>query len=178
MNNTLNATLKDIVDKNTFVENPLDEFDSYTYTLEWFVCDRETTREFQEHEASMMKDIVTNAWPRTEQNIITIAKTGVTTEFNITDLSIESIGVGNGTMSKIAGTADKISFTCTQVGNTSLADSLQTVVALCGFNSIADAEYFIKINFVGHLKEGSFSEPPWMGLRRSVQNSICIVNAR
>ena len=157
MNNTLNATLKDIVDKNTFVENPLDEFDSYTYTLEWFVCDRETTREFQEHEASMMKDIVTNAWPRTEQNIITIAKTGVTTEFNITDLSIESIGVGNGTMSKIAGTADKISFTCTQVGNTSLADSLQTVVALCGFNSIADAEYFIKINFVGNRANGDQS---------------------
>ena len=154
MDNSVNSTLKDIVDQNVFIENPLDEFDSYTYTLEWFVCDRETTREFQLHEAFKMKDIVANAWPQPTQNKITIAKTGVTTEFNITDLSIESVGVGNGNMSKIAGTADKLSFTVTQVGNTSLADSLQNVVALCGFSSIVDAEFFIKINFVGQSASG------------------------
>jgi hypothetical protein len=35
----------------------------------------------------------------------------------------------------------------------------------------------MEINFVGRLKEGSFSEPPWMGSRRAVQNSITIVSA-
>ena len=123
MDNSVNSTLKDIVDQNIFIENPLDEFDSYTYTLEWFVCDKLTTREFQIHEAFKMKEIVANAWPQAGQNKITIAKTGVTTEFNVTDLSVESVGVGNGIMSKIAGTADKLSFTVTQVGNTSLADT-------------------------------------------------------
>jgi hypothetical protein len=35
----------------------------------------------------------------------------------------------------------------------------------------------MEINFVGRLKEGSFSEPPGKGSRRSVQNSISIANA-
>lgn len=157
MDNSVNSTLKDIVDQNIFIENPLDEFDSYTYTLEWFVCDKLTTREFQIHEAFKMKEIVSNAWPQAGQNKITIAQTGITTEFNVTDLSVESIGVGSGTMSKIAGTADKLSFTVTQVGNTSLADSLQSVVSLCGFSSIADAEFFIKINFIGQSASGKNS---------------------
>ena len=151
MDNTISATLKDVVDKHEgFLENPLDVYDSYTYTLEWFVCDRKTTRAFQEQEAFNMETIVSDGWPRLTDNAITIAKTGVTTEFTVADLTIESVGVGNGDYSKIAGTADKLSFTITQVGNTSLANSLQTVVALCGFSSITDAEYFIKINFVGH----------------------------
>ena len=154
MDNTAVTALKDIVDNHAFIENPLDVFDSYTYNLEWFVCDRKATREFQLEEAFNMQTIVNNAWPTPDHNYITIARTGVTTEFTITDLSVESVGVGNSDYSKIAGTADKLSFTVTQVGNTSLADTLQTVVALCGFSSIADAEYFVKINFVGHGKNG------------------------
>ena len=156
MDNTTVTALKDIVDKHTqkggFIENPLDVFDSYTYNLEWFVCDRKGTRDFSLYESFNMQKIVNDGWPGGDFNYITIAKTGVTTEFTITDLSIESIGVGNADYSKIAGTADKLSFTVTQVGNTSLADSLQNVVALCGFSSIADAEYFIKINFIGHTQ--------------------------
>jgi len=151
MDNTISATLKDVVDKHKdFLENPLDVYDSYTYTLEWFICDRKTTREFQMQEAFDMETIVTDGWPRPTDNAITIAKTGVTTEFTVADLTVEAVGVGNGDYSKIAGTADKLNFTITQVGNTSLADTLQTAGALCGFSSITDAEYFMKINFVGH----------------------------
>ena len=80
MDNTISATLKDVVDKHEgFLENPLDVYDSYTYTLEWFVCDRKTTREFQEQEAFNMETIVSDGWPRLTDNAITIAKTGVTT---------------------------------------------------------------------------------------------------
>ena len=154
MDNTATTYLKDLVDSHTFIENPLDVFDSYTYTLEWFVCDREATREFAMGEAFSMSDIIKNAWPRDGDNYITIAKTGVTTEFNITDLTVDSVGVGNGDYSKIAGTAYKVNFTVTQIGNTSLSDSLQNVVALCGFTGIGNAEYFIKINFVGHNADG------------------------
>jgi len=151
MDNRISTTLKDVVDKHKeFLENPLDVYDSYTYTLEWFMCDRKTTREFQMQEAFDMETIVTDGWPRPKDNAITIAKTGVTTEFTVADLTVEAVGVGNGDLSKIAGTADKLNFTITQVGNTSLADSLQTVGALCGYKSITDAEYFMKINFVGH----------------------------
>ena len=111
MDNTATTYLKDLVDSHTFIENPLDVFDSYTYTLEWFVCDREATREFAMGEAFSMSDIIKNAWPRDGDNYITIAKTGVTTEFNITDLTVDSVGVGNGDYSKIAGTAYKVNFT-------------------------------------------------------------------
>ena len=154
MDNTATTTLKNLVDNHTFINNPLDVFDSYTYTLEWFVCDREATRKYSLNEAIDIHKIVKDGWPGPTENYITIAKTGVTTEFNITDLSVESVGVGNSDYSKIAGTAYKVNFTVTQIGNTSLSDSLQNVVALCGFTGIGNAEYFIKINFVGHTEDG------------------------
>jgi hypothetical protein len=49
--------------------------------------------------------------------------------------------------------ADKVSFTVTQVGESSLAENLQNAVTLCGFYTIKDAIFYIKINFVGH-KDG------------------------
>ena len=142
--------LKKLAEQYNYLYNELDEFDSYTYSLEWFVADKKSTREFQLQEAALAKTIANNGWPTTTDNVITIAKTGYTTEFNVTDLTVEAVGVGNSNYSKIAGTATKLEFTCTQVGNTSLAETLQTAVALCGYVSISDASYFMKINFIGY----------------------------
>jgi hypothetical protein len=147
------TSLVDFVDTKNFIENPLDVFDSYTYNLELFVVDREANRKFQLEESFIIEDVVTNNWPGPNDNKIIIAKTGVTTEFNITDLTVESLPQGNSNYSKIAGVADKLSFTITQVGETSLTDNLQNAVLLCGFTSISTAIYYIKINFVGH-KDG------------------------
>jgi len=142
--------LKKLAEQYNYLYNELDEFDSYTYSLEWFVADKKSTRQFQVQEAKLAKTIANNGWPTPKENVITIAKTGYTTEFNVTDLTVEAVGVGNSNYSKIAGTATKLEFTCTQVGNTSLAETLQTAVALCGYVSISDASYFMKINFIGH----------------------------
>ena len=133
--------------KGDFVENPLDNYDSYTYSLEWFVVNRLDTIKFQKQEVLLAKKIANDEWPEPTSQYVTIAKTGYTTEFNITNLTVDSVGVGNSNYSKIAGTADKLEFTCTQVGNTSLADTLQTAIALCGYKSISEAIYFMKINF-------------------------------
>ena len=79
--------------------------------------------------------------------------------------------MGNSNYSKIAGTADKLDFTVTQVGNTSLADTLQNAVALCGYISIgipkhtpgyftrgsSDAELFIK-KIIRIKLEGSWDD--------------------
>ena len=142
--------LKKLAEQYNYLYNELDEFDSYTYSLEWFVADKKSTREFQLQEAALAKTIANNGWPMTTDNVITIAKTGYTTEFNVTDLTVEAVGVGNYNYSKRVGTATKLEFTCTQVGNTSLAETLQTAVALCGYVSISDASYFMKINFIGY----------------------------
>jgi hypothetical protein len=80
---------------------------------------------------------------------IIIAKTGVTTEFNLTDLNIESVGAGNATMSKIAGTAINLNFNITQVGDTNLVDTIQNAIALSGYHTINTTTFYIKINFVG-----------------------------
>lgn len=142
--------LKKLAEQYDYLYNELDEFDSYTYSLEWFVADKKSTKQFQLQEAALAQTIAKNGWPKPTDNVITIAKTGYTTEFNVTDLTVEAVGVGNSNYSKIAGTATKLEFTCTQVGNTSLAETLQTAVALCGYVSISDASYFMKINFIGH----------------------------
>ena len=154
MDNTRASALHDIVEKQDFIENPLDQYNSYTYNLEWFVVDVDMDREFHIHEGFSMIDIVNDKWPSQNDNYIAIAKTGVSTEFNITDLTIESVHAGNATNSKIAGTAVSLSFNVTQVGETSLVDNLQNAVALSGYHTIADATFYIKINFVGHDEKG------------------------
>ena len=141
-----------------FIPNPLDDYHAYTYSLEWFVVDKNETANFQAAETSMIKQIVNDEWPSLDTKYVTIAKTGYTTEFNITNLSIESVGSGNSNYSRVAGTADKLEFTCTQVGNTSLADSIQNAIALCGFKSISEAVYFIKINLLGDKENGKVQE--------------------
>ena len=146
--------------KEDFIPNPLDDYVTYTYSLELFVVNQEAARKFMKQEASLAKLIANDGWPiaggenDTATQYVTIAKTGYTTEFNITNLTVDSVGVGNSNHSKVAGTADKLEFTITQVGNTSLSDTIQTAIALCGYKSIADAIYFIKINFLGELAEG------------------------
>ena len=144
-------TFSDVVDKykDDFKPNPLDSFSTYTYSLEWFVANKKITRQFQDQEAILSKKIANDEWPGPTEEYVTIAKTGYTTEFNVTNLSVDSVGVGNSDHSKVAGTADKLEFTVTQVGNTSLADTLQTAITLCGYKSISDAVYFMKINFLG-----------------------------
>ena len=146
--------------KKDFIPNPLDDYDTYTYSLELFVVNQEAARKFMKQEASLAKLIANDGWPiaggenDTATQYVTIAKTGYTTEFNITNLTVDSVGVGNSNHSKVAGTADKLEFTITQVGNTSLSDTMQTAIALCGYKSIADGIYFIKINFLGELANG------------------------
>ena len=146
--------------KKDFVENPLDNYDSYTYSLEWFVVNRLDTIKFQKQEALLAGKIANDEWPEPTTQYVTIAKTGYTTEFNITNLTIDSVGVGNSNYSKIAGSADKLEFTCTQVGNTSLADTLQVAIALCGYKSISEAIYFMKINFLGNDSSGKAEKLP------------------
>lgn len=143
------SSLNEIVDAHTFLENPLDEYANYTYNLEWFVVDRGSDRKFQLEEAGNIQDIVNNNWPKMSDGKIILAKTGVTTEFNLTDLNIESVGAGNATMSKIAGTAINLNFNITQVGDTNLVDTIQNAIALSGYHTINTTTFYIKINFVG-----------------------------
>ena len=69
----------------------------------------------------MIPSIVKNQWPGAQDRGITIAKSGVSTELLISDLEIRGVGAGKSRTSKIAGSAQFIEFTITQVGNTNLA---------------------------------------------------------
>jgi hypothetical protein len=68
--------LKKLAEQYNYLYNELDEFDSYTYSLEWFVADKKSTRQFQVQEAKLAKTIANNGWPTPKENVITIAKTG------------------------------------------------------------------------------------------------------
>lgn len=76
MDNTKASTLQDIVDATEFISNPLDQYTSFTYNLEWIVVDRETDRRFQQFEGFNIEGISNNEWPSVDDNYITIAKTG------------------------------------------------------------------------------------------------------
>ena len=159
--NSQSNSLSNIVSNHTFIDNPLDVYENYTYNLELLVVDRNADRRFQLMEAHNTNRIVTDSWPGPEDNSITIAKTGVTTEFHINDLEVISNSVGNSNNSKIAGTAISLQFNITQVGNTSLVDNLQNTIALCGYPSIPNAVFYIKINFLGYDDKGNSIKLPY-----------------
>ena len=156
MDNTQAITLEGVVDKHEFLENPLDVYESYTYNIEWFVVDRDADLKFQEFgETLNVVSVVNDGWPGVEDTKITIAKTGVTTEFNIIDLSVESSGAGIAETSKIAGTALNLEFSVVEVGETSLVDNLQNAIALTGWKAIDSTHFYIKVNFLGVDSKGT-----------------------
>ena len=155
---TTATSLNDIVDyynaQNKWIENPLDVYHSYTYNLEFFIVDQKNAVEFLINEQSKLEQVATDGWPSDDIKSITIAATGTTTEFNIQDLQVESLGPGSTSTSKLVGSATKLSFSIVQVGNTSLNDSLMNVALLSGYTSIAKATYFLKIKFKGFDENG------------------------
>ncbi|MBK43685.1 MAG: hypothetical protein CMC83_07495 [Flavobacteriaceae bacterium] len=139
-------------DRKLFWDNELDQFQNYTYNLELFVINQQEAAKFLAYEntPSLMDDVVTDAWPPSNIEKITIAKSGVTTELNITDLNISSLGAGDVNISRLAGTARVLDFTITQVGATSLPDMLNNTALLCGYPNFNAAVYFMKIKFIGY----------------------------
>ena len=153
--NTQAKSLDSWVDNHEFLENPLDVYESYTYNIEWFVVDIDADLKFQEFgETFNVESIVNDGWPGVEDTKITIAKTGVTTEFIISDLTVVGTGPGIAETSKLAGTALTLDFTVTEVGTTNLADNLQNAVALCGWKNISETHFYMKINFLGVNSKG------------------------
>jgi GH24 family phage-related lysozyme (muramidase) len=147
-NNT--ADLWQIAEANdNFWDNEVDEFENYTYTLEFFTVDELTSSRFIIDDYSL-DDVATDAWPPNGTKRVIIAKTGVTTEFNIQDLSVQSLGTGSQSGARMSGTATSLNFNLVQVGNTSLNDSLQNAAILMGYTSIHDATWYIKVNFIGY----------------------------
>tara|TARA_B100001057_G_scaffold91069_1_gene87369 strand:+ start:1255 stop:6138 length:4884 start_codon:yes stop_codon:yes gene_type:complete len=138
--------------KNLFWDNELDKFQQFTYNLELFVVNQQEAAKFLAYEniPTLLNDVVNDAWPTDQIEKITIAKTGVTTELNITDLNVQSTGYGNVNTSRMAGTAITLDFNITQVGGTSLPDMLNNTALLCGYPNTASAVYFMKIKFLGY----------------------------
>lgn len=138
--------------------NELDEeFESYTYNLELFIVDEETSTTFLKNETILLDDIMNDAWPSDATKRVTIAMTGATTEFNIQNLSVQALGRSSGQASRMGGTATNLQFDIMQVGNTSLADNLQNAALLMGYTSLTTANYFLKIKFVGYSEGGAQS---------------------
>ena len=138
--------------RKLFWDNELDRFQNYTYNIELFCINQQEAAKYLAYEntPSLLDDVVNDAWPSDSIEKITIAKTGVTTELNITDLTVTSLGTGSNTTSRIAGTAKDVSFTITQVGGTSLPDMLNNTVLLCGYPNLGAATLFLKIKFIGY----------------------------
>lgn len=136
-----------------FWENELDQYEMYTYNLELFCIDEQTTSDFLEEDNPEydFDQIINGSWPTADTKRTTIAMTGATTEFNIQDLNVDSLGYGAGNNARMSGNAVRLNFDIVQVGNTSLADSLQNAAILMGYTSTHDAVWFIKVKFLGYF---------------------------
>ena len=136
-----------------FWENELDQYEMYTYNLELFCIDEQTTSDFLEEDNPEydFDQIINGSWPTKDTKRTTIAMTGATTEFNIQDLNVDSLGYGAGNNARMSGNAVRLSFDIVQVGNTSLADSLQNAAILMGYTSTHDAVWFMKVKFLGYF---------------------------
>lgn len=154
---SLAELLQNMEQQKLFWENELDAFEHYTYNLDLFIVNQQEANKFLAYEQSpqMMDDIVNDAWPTNDMKTVTIARTGITTELNITDLTITSVGAGTGSASKMAGTATNLQFTISQVGGTSLPDMLQNSILICGYPDLQNATFFMKVRFKGYDETGN-----------------------
>jgi len=155
--NSLAELLQNMEQQRLFWENELDAFENYTYNLDLFIVNQQEANKFLAFEQTpqMMDDIVNDAWPTNDMNVVTIARTGITTELNITDLTVTSVGQGTSSASKMAGTATNLSFTISQVGGTSLPDMLNNSILVCGYPDLQNATFFMKVRFRGYDTEGN-----------------------
>jgi len=148
--NNMKEVISFLEKSDEFWENELDYYENYSYNLELFIPPSNLSEEFLNPENDNFEEVISNAWPPNGTKYITIAKTATTTEFNIDNLQIKSMGEGSGSLSKLVGTAVNLSFDITQVGNTSLNDTLFGAAMLMGYASITDVVYYIKITFKGY----------------------------
>ena len=154
---SLSELIQNMEQQNLFWENELDAFEHYTYNLDLFIVNQQEANKFLAFEQTpqMMDDIVNDAWPTNDMNVVTIARTGITTELNITDLTVTSVGQGTSSASKMAGTATNLQFTISQVGGTSLPDMLNNSILICGYPDLQNATFFMKVRFKGYDNDGN-----------------------
>jgi len=146
----MTSVLNWLEDEDQFWENELDFYENYSYDLEFLVVPVGESESFLNFKSVSFEQIINNQWPAENSNYVTIAKTGLTTEFTVDNLQIRSMGTGSGDVNKMVGTGVSLSFDLRQVGNTSINDTLIGIVMLMGYASIADATYYMKINFNGY----------------------------
>ena len=148
--NSMKDVLAFLEKEKQFWENELDWYENYSYNLELFIPPATVSEEFLDPENDNFEQVAHNLWPPSGVKYITIAKTATTSEFNIDNLQIKSMGEGSGNLSKLVGTAVNLSFDITQIGNTSLNDTLFGAAMLMGYASITDVVYYMKITFNGY----------------------------
>jgi len=138
----------------SWLPNALDDYENYTYNLELFLVDQRSAADFLSPTGTSLDSIVDDAWPGSGTQKIIIAKTGITTEFNIQDLEIQSLGATHQNFG-IVGAALKLSFSIVQVGRSKLAEILKSATLLAGYSNIGSAKFFLKINFMGYDENGN-----------------------
>lgn len=156
----MTSVLNWLEDEDQFWENELDFYENYSYDLEFLVVPVGESESFLNFKSVSFEQIINNQWPPENSNYVTIAKTGLTTEFTVDNLQIRSMGTGSGDVNKMVGTGVSLSFDLRQVGNTSINDTLIGVAMLMGYASIADATYYMKINFNGYDLFDPTDAPP------------------
>ena len=140
------SDLAAIRDNYDWVDNTLNDFEFYTYNLEYFIIGQQDARNFFTNVP--LSDISSGAWPPESVKKVVIAATGQTTEFNMDGLSIETT-TGSSNAEVTSGASTRLSFTLTQVGEVSIADTLKAATSIGGWNNMSQAMMFVSIKFVG-----------------------------
>jgi GH24 family phage-related lysozyme (muramidase) len=149
--------LAEVRENNDWIENPLNQYEHYTYNLELFLVSPEDTINFFENVP--ISTISAGGWPAAGTKKVTIAQTGVTTEFNIDGLEVTTVAAGS-SPEVVSGASTKLSFTLTQVGEVSMADSLKNATLIAGWQNLGIATFFVKITFKGFDTNGTPMELP------------------
>lgn len=144
------SDLTDIRENNSWAENSLNDYDFYTYNLEYFIVGQEDANNFFTNVS--LQDISSGSWPLETTKKVIIASTGRTAEFNIDGLSVET-STGSSNAEVTSGASTRLNFTLTQVGEVSIGETLKAATAIGGWNSISHAMMFISIKFVGWIND-------------------------
>jgi hypothetical protein len=133
-----------------YYENELDNYENYTYNIEFFIIPKDDAQNFLQFKDIEFEKTIRGEWPEQTIPKLIIAQSAVTTEFNIDNLVVENLGTGYGSAAKMVGIDKGLQFDITQIGDSDLNDTLNSAANLMEYVNINTATFFIKVTYNGY----------------------------
>lgn len=140
---TLNSDVNNLIKKMPFEYNMLEEYDNVTYNIRFYMLSQQYQKLITKNRIENNKDILI----KDEYKVI-IAETGVSSKYNIEELSMKSVYNSNASQCNVLTT--DLNMIIKEVNDCSLVNKITAISKLLGYESYINEPYHIDVWFSGY----------------------------